>query len=137
MLANFFQGILWKLTGRIQATNLVGYFSLIIYFCWLWTFFRVPLYLSAIAIFTIPAVLTHASASMVDLPGNIGAAVLMMAIYRFFAASKLPTKGELLAAVFGAIVAVNTKPQLQPLVFVLYWVAISLGWSGCILSTLL
>ena len=35
LLANFFQGLLWKLTGRIQATNLVGYLSLIIYFFFL------------------------------------------------------------------------------------------------------
>ncbi|MEN9565381.1 MAG: hypothetical protein RLZZ69_577 [Cyanobacteriota bacterium] len=129
LLTHFFQGLLWKLSGRVQATNLVGYLSLIIYFLTLRNFFQVPLYLSVIAIFTIPAVLTHASTSFVDLPGNIGVSVLMMMIYRFFSQSQLPSKKELLFAFLGAAMAANTKPQLQPLIFVLFWVTgIRLLW---------
>ncbi|HEY9767521.1 MAG TPA: hypothetical protein V6C71_03320 [Coleofasciculaceae cyanobacterium] len=122
LLANFFQGLLWKITGRIQATNLVGYLSLIIYFLFLRSYFKVPLYLSVIAIFTIPAVLTHATTSFVDLPGNIGVAIVMMMTYSFFRQSKLPRKGELLIVFLGAATAANTKPQLQPLIFLLYWI---------------
>ncbi len=129
LLANFFQGLLWKLTGRIQATNLVGYLSLIIYFLFLRSYFKVPLYLSVIAIFTIPAVLTHATTSFVDLPGNIGVAIVMMMTYSLFRQSKLPSKGELLIVFLGAATAVNTKPQLQPLIFLLYWIlGIRLIW---------
>jgi hypothetical protein len=129
LLTQFFQGLLWKLTGRVQAANLVGYLSLIIYFLTLRSFFQVPLYLSVFAIFAIPAVLTHASTSFVDLPGNIGVAVLMMMIYRFVRQSQLPSKQELLFAFLGAAMAGNTKSQLQPLVFVLFWVAgIRLLW---------
>ena len=129
LLAHFFQGLLWKLTGRVQSANLVGYLSLIIYFWFLKIYVQVPLYLSIIAIFAIPAVLTHASSGLVDLPGNIGVAVLMMMLYRFFSQSRLPKRGELLAAFLGAAMAANTKPQLQPLVFVLYWVVgIRLVW---------
>ena len=122
LLANFLQGLLWKLTGRIQAANLVGYLGLIAYFLFLRSYFQVPLYLSVIAIFTIPAVLTHATTSFVDLPGNIGVSVLMMMTYSFFKQSKLPSKKELLAAFLGAATAANIKPQLQPLIFLLYWI---------------
>ncbi|MEM9506943.1 MAG: hypothetical protein AAGA16_04560 [Cyanobacteria bacterium P01_E01_bin.35] len=129
LLAHFLQGLLWKLTGRIQATNLVSYFSLILYFCFLRNYFKVPLYLSVIGIFTIPAVLTHASTSFVDLPGNVGVAALMMMIYDFFRYSKLPSPRKLIIAFLGAAIAVNTKPQLQPLIFVLYGVlGIRLIW---------
>lgn len=129
LLANFWQGLLWKLTGRVQAANLVGYLSLIIYYCFLRIYFKVPLYLSVIAIFTIPAVLTHATTSFVDLHGNIGVAVLMMMTYQWFRQSQLPKPGELIIAFLGAAMAVNTKPQLQPLVFILYWiVGIRLIW---------
>ena len=120
LLAHFFQGLLWKLTGRMQATNLVGYLSLIIYLFFLRGYFRVPLYLSAIALLTIPAVLTHASISLVDLPGNIGVSVLMMITYSWFKESRLPSKKELWLAFLGAATAANIKPQLQPLVFLLY-----------------
>lgn len=129
LLTHFFQGLLWKISGRVQATNLVGYFSLIIYFLILRSFFKVPLYLSVIALFAIPAVITHASTSFVDLPGNVGVAVLMMMIYRFFSQSQLPSKPELLFAFLGAAMAANTKPQLQPLIFILFWVTgIRLVW---------
>ena len=120
LLAHFFQGLFWKITGRIQATNLVGYFSLIIYFLFLRSYFQVPLYLSTIALFSIPAVLTHAPTSFVDLPGNIGVSVLMMMSYNFIRRSQLPEKRELFIAFLAAAAAANIKPQLQPLVFLLY-----------------
>ena len=119
LLAHFLQGFLWKITGRVQAANLVCYFSVIIYLLFLRSYLKIPLYISTIAIFTIPAVTTHAATGFVDLPGNIGASVLMMMIYCFFKQSKLPDKKELSIAFLGAATAANTKPQLQPLVFVL------------------
>ncbi|MEN9871984.1 MAG: hypothetical protein RLZZ171_2976 [Cyanobacteriota bacterium] len=129
LLAHFFQGLFWKVTGRVQATNLVGYFSLIVYLFFLRSYFQVPLYLSAIAILAIPAVLTHAATSFVDLPGNIGVAVVVMMIYRFFTKTTLPSRKELLAAFLGAIMAANTKPQLTVLIALLWWiVAIRLIW---------
>ena len=129
LLAHFFQGLLWKVTGRIQATNLVGYLSLIIYFGILKQLFQVPLYLSVIAIFTIPAVITHAATSFVDLPGNVAVSMLMMMVYSLFRQSKLPSKLELSIIFLSAAAAANTKPQLQPLVFVIYWIAgIRLVW---------
>ncbi len=124
LLAHFFQGLFWKITNRVQSTNLVGYFSLIIYFFFLRGYFRVPLYLSAIALFSIPAVLTHAATSFVDLPGNIGASVAVMMIYRFFCSKSLPNKKELLAAFLGAAMAANTKPQLTVLMVLVWTIAI-------------
>ncbi|MEN9565379.1 MAG: hypothetical protein RLZZ69_575 [Cyanobacteriota bacterium] len=129
LLAHFLQGFFWRITGRMQSTNLVSFFSVIGYLCFLRKFFQVPLYLSAIALFSIPLVLTHASTSFVDLLGNIGVSILVMMSYRFYQNHQLPTKIELLMAVMGAAIAVNTKTQLQPLVFViLIVVGIRLCW---------
>jgi len=129
LLANFLQGLLWKITGHIQATNLVGYLSLCLYFLFLRKYFKVPLYLTVIAIFAIPTVLIHAATSFVDLPGNIGVAILIMMGCCFFQQSKLPSKSELFFTFLGAATAVNIKPQLQPLVFLIYWtVGIRLVW---------
>jgi len=112
LLAHFFQGLLWKVTGRIQSTNLVGYFSVIGYLFFLRTFFQIPLYLSTIAILAIPAVLTHSTTSFVDLPGNIGVAISVMMLWKFSCKSDLPNRNELLVAFLGAVVAANVKPQL-------------------------
>ena len=124
LLAHFFQGMLWKLTGQIETTNLVGYLSIIVYLIFLRQQFKIPLYISAIAIYTIPAVITHATVSFVDLLGNIGASMALMMTYNFFRQSRLPDKQEILFAFLGAAVAVNTKPQLQPLIFVLWFVVL-------------
>ena len=119
LLAHFFQGFFWKITGRIQATNLVNFLSILGYFFWLKIYFKVPFYLSAIALFSIPLVITHASTSFVDLFGNVGVSILVMMTYRFYLKRQLPSATELLIVFLGAIIAANTKTQLQPLVFVI------------------
>ncbi|WP_052055238.1 hypothetical protein [Myxosarcina sp. GI1] len=129
LLAHFLQGFLWRITDRVQSTNLVGFLSLIFYLVFLKSYFRVPLYLSAIALLTIPLVLAHSTSSYVDLFGNIGASVLVMMTYNLYRRSQLPSKGELFILVLGAAIAANTKTQLQILVFFICgFVVIRLGW---------
>ncbi len=105
LLAHFFQGFLWRITGRIQSANLVSFFSLVIYLVFLKAYFKVPLYLSAIALLAIPLVFAHASSSFVDLPGNIGASILVMMTYRIYQQNRLPSKRELFVLFLGAAVA--------------------------------
>ena len=119
LLAHFLQGFFWRITGRMQSTNLVSFLSIIGYFWFLRSYFKVPLYLSVIALFSIPLVLTHASTSFVDLLGNVGTSILVMMGYCFYKNRELPTAKELFMAFLGAAIAVNTKTQLQPLVFVI------------------
>ncbi|MEM8827972.1 MAG: hypothetical protein AAGE96_01275 [Cyanobacteria bacterium P01_G01_bin.19] len=129
LLAHFLQGIFWRITGRIQSTNLVSFFSIIAYFCFLKSYLQVPLYLSAIALFSIPLVLTHATTSFVDLFGNVGTSMLVMMTYSFYKNKSLPNAKELIVAFVGAAIAANTKTQLQPLVFVILIVAVArLAW---------
>ena len=129
LLAHFLQGVLWRITGRMQSTNLVSFFSVIGYLFFLRKLFKVPFYLSTIALFSIPLVLTHASTSFVDLLGNIGTSMLVLMTYRFYKNRELPAIQELFIAFMGAAIAANTKTQLQPLVFVILLVtAIRLCW---------
>jgi len=129
LLAHLLQGIFWRITGRMQSTNLVSFFSIIGYLFFLKKFWQIPLYFSAIALLSIPLVLTHASTSFVDLLGNIGTSIIVMMTYRFYKNSQLPSKSELFITFFGAAIAANTKTQLQPLALVILLVAgIRLGW---------
>ena len=129
LLAHFLQGVFWRLTGRIQSTNLVSFFSIVGYFFFLRSYFKVPLYLSAIALFSIPLVLTHATTSFVDLFGNVGVSIMVMMTYSFYKNQQLPSAKELVIAFIGSAIAANTKTQLQPLVFVILIVAgIRLAW---------
>ncbi|WP_052055237.1 hypothetical protein [Myxosarcina sp. GI1] len=117
LLAHWLQGLLWFVTGRVQAANLVGLFGLIIYWFFLKIYFRVPLYLSAISLLAIPAVITHASTSFVDLPGNVGMSVLVMMTYLFYKEKRFLSFKDAVVMFLGAATAANIKPQLQPLTF--------------------
>ena len=129
LLAHWLQGLFWFITGRVQAANLVCFFSLITYFIFLKTYLQVPLYLSAISLLAIPAVLTHAATCFVDLPGNIGLSVLIMMTYRLFVNQQFPSRRDLIVMFLGAATAANIKPQLQPLTFLVCCViAIRLLW---------
>jgi len=129
LLAHFFQGFFWRITGRIQSTNLVGFFSILGYFYFLRTYFKVPFYLSAIAILAIPLVFTNTITSFVDLFGNVGTSILVMMSYSFYKNKHFPKLRELLIAFIGAAIAVNTKTQLQPLIFFCLVFTLSrLGW---------
>ncbi len=93
------------------------------------SYFKIPLYLSAIALFSIPLVLTHAATSFVDLFGNIGTSILVMMTYNFYKNKQLPNSSELIIALIGSAIAANTKTQLQPLVFLILIIAgIRLAW---------
>jgi len=129
LLAHFLQGIFWRTTGRIQSTNLVSFFSIVGYFFFLKSFFKIPLYLSAIALFSIPLVLTHTTTSFVDLLGNVGTSILVMMTYSFYKNKQLPHVKELIIAFIGSAIAANTKTQLQPLVFVILIIAgVRIAW---------
>ena len=119
LLAHFLQGFFWRLTGRMQSTNLVGCLAITGYFFFLRKYLRVPFYLSTIALLTIPLVQAHASSSYVDLLGNVGTSILVMMTYCFYKDSLFPSRQQLFMAFLGAAIAVNTKTQLQPLVVVI------------------
>ena len=123
LLAHFLQGFFWRITGRIQSTNLVSFLSIVGYFFFLKSYFKIPLYLSAIALFSVPLVLTHATTSFVDLFGNIGVSIAVMMTYSFYKNKHLPNARELIMAFVGSAIAANTKTQLQPLIFIILVVA--------------
>ncbi|MEM7759353.1 MAG: hypothetical protein AAF298_14690 [Cyanobacteria bacterium P01_A01_bin.40] len=129
LLAHTLQGFFWRITGRLQSTNLVSFLAIVGYWFFLRTYFKIPLYLSAIALLAIPLVLTHTSTSFVDLLGNVGTSILVMMTYSWFKNKQLPATKELIFAFTGAAIAANTKTQLQPLVLVILAVIVlRLAW---------
>ena len=117
LLGEFFQGFLWFVTQRVQSANLVGFASLVLYGYFLKTYFKVPYYLTAIALLGVPLIQAHAVNSYVDLLGNIFLAMLIMMAYVLFKQQKLATTKDLLVIFLAAFGSSNTKPQLEPLVF--------------------
>jgi hypothetical protein len=81
LLAEVFQGLLWRVTGRPEASNLVALASLTLFVWFLKHRFQVPLHLSVVALMAIPLVQLHATSCYIDLPANVCMAVLLLTVY--------------------------------------------------------
>lgn len=118
LLGQFFQGFLWFITQRVQAANLVGFASLTLYAYFLKTYFKVPYYLTAVSLLGVPLIQAHAVNCYVDLLANVFLAMAIMMAYVLFKQQKSPSTRDLLVIFFSCFGASNTKPQIEPLVFV-------------------
>ena len=129
LLGEFFQGFFWLITGRVQGANLVGFFSLVLYAYFLKTYFQVAYYQSAIAFLAVPLIQAHAVNSYVDLIANIFLAMMIMMAYILYRQLEQPSLRDLLVIFLAAVGASNTKPQIEPLVFlVLGFIALRILW---------
>ena len=124
LFGEFLQGFFWYVTGRPESTNLVAYLSLCIFIYFLKCYFKIPLFLSTIALLAIPLVQVHATASYVDLPGNVGMSVLILMTYRLYLNPKVFNRQDMLVLFLGAACATNIRLQLVPLVFLVLSFAI-------------
>ena len=129
LLGEFFQGFFWLITGRVQGANLVGFFSLVLYAYFLKSYFQVAYYLSAIAFLAVPLIQAHAVNSYVDLIANIFLAMMIMMAYVLYRQLEDPSLRDLSVIFLAAVGASNTKPQIEPLVFlVLSFIGMRILW---------
>lgn len=116
LLAELLQGIVWRVTGHIEATSFVSLAALFGLPLLLRRAFRVPLHLALLALLAIPLVQIHASSSYVDLPGNACATMLLLCVYRVIVVNEPPSPRLLAGCAVLAAATVNTKFQLFPIV---------------------
>ncbi len=119
LLVEFLQGFFWYLTGRPEGANLVCLLSLILYLIFLRSYFRIPIYLSSIALLAIPLVQTHATSTYVDLPANLALSILFLMTYRLYINDNLVRPRDLLLMFGAAVFAAHAKFQAIPFVFIL------------------
>jgi hypothetical protein len=113
LLGELLQGLLWRVTGRPEAANLVAFASAPLLALFLQKRYAVNAGLAVLALFAVPLVHVHATSSYVDLPANAAlAALVLLAIEAWAKPDRPPALGWALA--FAAF-AVNTKTLLQPL----------------------
>jgi hypothetical protein len=110
------QGVLWRVTGHVAATNLLSLGALFALPLALTRAFRVPIHLAFLALIAIPLVQIHATSSYVDLPANVFATLLLLGVYRTYVADEPPRPRALLGYAALAAMTANTKFQLVPVV---------------------
>ncbi|MGF1590846.1 MAG: hypothetical protein ACFCU7_16690 [Pleurocapsa sp.] len=129
LLGEFFQGFFWSITQRVQGANLVGFFSLVLYAYFLKSYFNIAYYLTAIALLGVPLIQAHAVNSYVDLIANVFLAMMIMMAYVLYQQQDNPRRRDLWVIFLAGVGSSNSKPQLEPLVFiVLAAIAIRILW---------
>ena len=124
LFGEFLQGFFWSITGRPESANLVSFLSLVIYIYFLRNKFKIPIYLSTIALLAIPIVQVHATSSYVDLPGSIAMSVLVMMTLSLYLKPEEFSRKDLLILLLGAACAANIRLKLNPMVFLVLCAAI-------------
>lgn len=116
LFGELLQGIVWKMTGHIEATSFVSLAALFGLPVFLRRMFGTPLHLSLLALLAIPLVHIHATSSYVDLPANVCVTMLLLCVHRTLVAGEAPTPRSLAGCAVLAAAAANTKFQLVPIV---------------------
>lgn len=108
------QGLLWRLTGHLQSSNLVALGSLLLFIELLKRRFGVSRPRSVFALLAIPMVQIHATSAYVDLPANVAAASAVLLSYRAVTAQQAEPSELSLAAACAALAA-GSKFQMLPI----------------------
>ncbi|MFO0740529.1 MAG: hypothetical protein U0270_31820 [Labilithrix sp.] len=116
LLGELAQGLLWRITGHVAATNLVSVAALFGLPVFLWRMHRVPPHVAFLAFLAIPLVQIHVTSSYVDLPANACVTMLVLCVHRAWMDREAITRRFLIGASVLAAVAANMKFQLVPIV---------------------
>lgn len=115
LLGELLQGLLWRVTGHIEAANLVSVAALFALPVFLWRSYGVPPSTALFAFLAIPLVQIHATSSYVDLPANVCVTMLLLLVHRAALADGPPSPRFLAASALLAAATVNMKFQLVPI----------------------
>lgn len=118
------QGLVWRITGRIECANLVAFASLPAMALFAKRVFGTPAHLTVLALLAVPLVQIHATAVYVDLPANTAAAMLCLLAWRALGDPKPPSPKTLAFASALAAFTANTKFQLVPTVVIVAMVLV-------------
>ena len=115
LLCEALQGLFWRVTGRVESTNLVAFGAIPLFAWFLRRRLNVPWSSSVLGLLAIPLVQAHASSSYVDLPGNVALAVVVLLAVERFATDRPVDAPTLVLGGAAAAIAANTKLLLAPL----------------------
>ncbi|MBL0195981.1 MAG: hypothetical protein IPQ09_17495 [Myxococcales bacterium] len=116
LLGERIQGLLYRLSGRPEAANLLAFASVPALALYLRARFRVPASVAVLGLFALPLVLTHATSTYVDLPANAAAAVFLLEAFALLRAPRAATAARVALALVPATIAAQMRFQLLPTV---------------------
>lgn len=117
-LADWIQGVLWRLTGSVNATGAVNYLALaaFLYFCH--RQLRAKVWIVALVALSAPMVVIHSATSYTDLFANASLAIAASALVAMYLFDRFDDRPLLIWGLVGAAGAAWSKFQMVPLVAV-------------------
>jgi hypothetical protein len=113
-LPHFIQGVLWRITGSVNATGVVNYLAFAGFLAYAHRVLRAPFWLVALISLTAPLVIIHASVSYVDLFGNAFLAVGVCSCLHLFLFPDEASRGVFVGGLAGLAGAAWSKYLLVP-----------------------
>jgi hypothetical protein len=115
MFPEFLQGILWRVTGRVESANLVSFAGLAAFIVFLRHYFGVAWWLSIPALLAVPLVQAQVTTTYVDLFANLAMAAFVMLTYLAYTHKEVINGKFLALMVITAFIAANsTSSSLFP-----------------------
>jgi hypothetical protein len=121
-LPHLVQGVLWRLTGSMNATGVVNYLAMLGFLAYCHRVLRAPFWLVALISLTAPMVVIHSSVSYVDLFGNSFLAAGAASCLYLFLFPDRASRAVLVGGLLGLVGAAWSKYLLVPVVALLFCV---------------
>jgi hypothetical protein len=115
-LPDLVQGILWRLTGSLNATGVANYIAFAAFLGYCHLALRARFWLVALISLTAPMVLIHTTVSYVDLFGNALLAIGLSSCLYLFVFPERPSRLVTILGLAGLVGAAWSKFQLVPIV---------------------
>jgi len=127
-LPHFFQGLLWRLTGSINATGVVNILAFLAFLTHCHVVLKARWWLVALIALTAPMVVIHAAVSYVDLFGNSLLAIGATTCLYLYLFPERASRTALICGLLGLVGAAWSKFQLTPIVALFLILYAALGW---------
>jgi hypothetical protein len=115
-LPHFVQGILWRLTGSVNATGIVNYLAFLSFLMYCHFVLQARLWLVSLIALTAPLVIIHAASSYVDLFGNSLLSIGLSSCLYIYLFPERSSQKIVIYGLLGLIGAAWSKYQLTPIV---------------------
>lgn len=128
-LAQWLQGVLWRLTGSINGTGIACYLAFVVFLAYCHLALRASFWLVALIALTAPLVLIHTTVSYIDLIGNSFLAIGFASCLHLYLFPGQSSRRILLWGLGGLVAAAWSKYQMAPLVAVAFGLFTIVGLS--------
>lgn len=108
-LAEFCQGVLWRITGSINATGVVSYLAFLGFLIYAHKVLRASFWITGLIALTAPLVIIHAASSYIDLFGNSIIAIGYCSCVYLYLFPERQSRTVVMGGVLGLVAAAWTK----------------------------